>query len=240
MSELYLSRMVLNPRSRRVWRDLSDCYEMHRTVMNLFDRLNSAREDGRVLYRVEAGGIAARRPFVLLQSPCPPSWQVLPDGYLLEGVEGNPDSKRIDHVLARVEAGACLRFRLRANPTRKIRKEGGDEGVVRPARVDIRGSDRLVEWIGRKARQGGFDLLHVDAHDERIEVPDVRSTAGDRVRGKKRANGTRHDLTFAAVVFDGHLRVREPAHFVETVKRGIGSAKGFGFGLLSLAPARME
>jgi hypothetical protein len=34
------------------------------------------------------------------------------------------------------------------------------------------------------------------------------------------------------------LQVADPARLAETVETGIGSAKGFGFGLLSLAPAQ--
>lgn len=42
---------------------------------------------------------------------------------------------------------------------------------------------------------------------------------------------------FLAVRFDGLLEVTDPGKFLETLRAGIGSAKGFGFGLLSLAPA---
>jgi len=38
------------------------------------------------------------------------------------------------------------------------------------------------------------------------------------------------------VRFDGTLEVTEPEIFLETVRQGIGSGKGLGFGLLSLAP----
>jgi CRISPR system Cascade subunit CasE len=39
-----------------------------------------------------------------------------------------------------------------------------------------------------------------------------------------------------AVEFRGILTVTDPARFRETFARGIGSAKGFGFGMLALAP----
>ena len=42
-------------------------------------------------------------------------------------------------------------------------------------------------------------------------------------------------LTHVAVRFDGLLEVTDPVKFLETLRAGIGSAKGFGFGLLSLA-----
>jgi CRISPR system Cascade subunit CasE len=48
-------------------------------------------------------------------------------------------------------------------------------------------------------------------------------------------NGVIRKMTHLAVQFDGVLEVTDPAKFLETVRQGIGSAKGFGFGLLSLA-----
>ena len=45
------------------------------------------------------------------------------------------------------------------------------------------------------------------------------------------------DGRFFAMRFDGLLGVTDPVQFLEALRAGIGSAKGFGFGLLSLAPA---
>jgi len=42
-------------------------------------------------------------------------------------------------------------------------------------------------------------------------------------------------LRLLAVTFDGLLRVTNVPRFVETLQAGIGSGKGLGFGLLSLA-----
>ncbi|MGI6156807.1 MAG: type I-E CRISPR-associated protein Cas6/Cse3/CasE, partial [Enterococcus lemanii] len=46
-------------------------------------------------------------------------------------------------------------------------------------------------------------------------------------------------LSHLAVRYDGLLRVRSSEVFGEALAAGIGSAKGFGFGLLSLAPAAL-
>ena len=42
-------------------------------------------------------------------------------------------------------------------------------------------------------------------------------------------------MTHQAVRFEGVLQVVDPVAFQQTLRCGIGSAKGFGFGLLSLA-----
>ena len=41
------------------------------------------------------------------------------------------------------------------------------------------------------------------------------------------------------VQFRGTLEVIDPERFIETYQSGIGSAKGFGFGLLLLAPVKL-
>ena len=78
-------------------------------------------------------------------------------------------------------------------------------------------------WLQRKAEQGGFRLLSVRASDD----PDV----GGWARGDDR----RHKLKLFAVRFDGLLQIVDPQRLQETIRHGIGSGKGLGFGLLSLA-----
>jgi CRISPR system Cascade subunit CasE len=45
-------------------------------------------------------------------------------------------------------------------------------------------------------------------------------------------------MTFAAVTFDGLLRIVDADRFRAALVQGIGSAKAYGFGLLSIGPAR--
>ena len=80
----------------------------------------------------------------------------------------------------------------------------------------------------RKAEAGGFRMLSVNSVAEGKIGGDVRTDVTAR---------TTHNLTLLAVRFDGVLQVTDPDQLVEAVRHGIGSAKGFGFGLLSLAPA---
>jgi CRISPR system Cascade subunit CasE len=58
-------------------------------------------------------------------------------------------------------------------------------------------------------------------------------SATDTVLGWQ--NGRR--MEWLSAQFDGHLQVLDGGKFTDTVASGIGSAKSFGFGLLSLAPA---
>ena len=108
--------------------------------------------------------------------------------------------------------GQTLRFRLRANPT--LRRAGTGK---RQALYDI---GEQHGWLKRKGEASGFHVLGAMAHrQERLQA--------------KRQDKT---VTLFAVTFDGDLQVVNPERFRAALGTGIGSAKGFGMGLLSLAP----
>ena len=48
---MYLSRLILNPRSRQVQKELADPYQLHRTIMAAFPDV--LPPDERVLFRVD-------------------------------------------------------------------------------------------------------------------------------------------------------------------------------------------
>ena len=71
---------------------------------------------------------------------------------------------------------------------------------------------------------GGASLLSVNlTHDELVTTKVVRKNES-------------HELQYTAVLFDGTLQVHDPIRLQQTLQAGIGSGKGLGFGLLSLAP----
>jgi CRISPR system Cascade subunit CasE len=156
---------------------------------------------------------------LLVQSWTLPDWSWLAEarsrGYLLLVGEPNPAVKSFDLDLA---PGQMLAFRLRANPTVKRRFNKVDH-----KRVGIYGEEKQIEWLQRKGEPAGFRL--VSARTSRQE--DIQRTISRK--------GKKHKLKLAAVQFDGLVQVTDPDRLRQTVRQGIGSAKGFGFGLLSLA-----
>lgn len=115
---MYLSRLVMNPRSRRTQQELTAPYEMHRTLMSAFPE-NMSRDE-RVLFRVDIDHHTGV-PTVLVQSQRPANWSLLKveSDYLLHAKslgQPNPAQKQF-HL--QVNAGQRLSFRLRANPAFK-------------------------------------------------------------------------------------------------------------------------
>jgi CRISPR system Cascade subunit CasE len=224
---MHLSRLILNPRNRSAKSDLADCHEMHCTVLNAFpqDEAHMPRARWKVLYRMEVAGTG--RVTLLVQSDIAPVWSHLPAGYLAEAPD-NPGCKRIDGVYASLGLDRVLSFRLRANPPKRVARDGDP---LLGSRVELQTYKEQLDWLGRKAEGGGFALVAVRV---RPELSDVRAVTGDKLRGGKRKGG---GLVFGSVLFDGHLRITDANLFRQTLVSGIGTGKAYGFGLLSIAPA---
>lgn len=238
---MYLSRLILNPRSRPARRDAAIPYEMHKTLMRAFGNDGEAKP-GRVLWRLDADRRSGRWT-ILVQSEREPAWsRVLssqgPDYLLVPGESGigeNPACKRIDLDTMGLETGHRLRFRLRANPTRKVATSSKADRLAGKARSNGRRLAHLTEnsqrsWLERKGKAGGFRILGVRVSQE--DSPRGMSKGTQRTGG-----GSGRRVSMLSVRYDGVLEVTDGALFHKAVCGGIGSGKAMGFGLLSLAPA---
>ncbi|MBI2864067.1 MAG: type I-E CRISPR-associated protein Cas6/Cse3/CasE [Chloroflexi bacterium] len=246
---LYLSRLVLNPRSRRVMSEMAHPYEMHRTLMCAFPEATDkekakAREEFGVLFRAD---VDDRKPEikVYVQSRLVPNWSFLDglDDYLAANAE-MPDPKPIMQAYQKLRNGQILAFSLRANPTKRIAKDGDK---LKGKRVELQSEQEQIDWLIRKGQgreegaPGGFELVMKEVEDadgalSLIPCVDVRPEG--KQKGYKRDGEQRQTTTHLAVLFEGLLRVTDTDAFLETIRQGIGPAKAYGFGLLSIAPHR--
>jgi len=185
-----------------------------------------------LLYRIEPSREA--RVSILAQSVTEPDWSRLPEWCTED------QTKSVVAFYDRIATGQTLTFRLRANPT-KIAGERPDGGhLVNARRKVLRDPVMQIEWLVRAGERSGFDpvFVHVArrAPDGTItgtvDVPDVRIVPEPDVRG----NGNR---TLGSVRFEGRLTVRDADQFRRTLADGVGRGKAYGFGLLSVAPARL-
>jgi CRISPR system Cascade subunit CasE len=225
---MYLSRLILNPRSRQVRRELADVHELHRTVCAAFpSEIFVENQSSGVLFRVEVHPRTGT-PTLLVQSQHPPDWGFLSapgKDYLLGADElplevENPAVKAVDVAL---QPGQTLAFRLRANPTKRLGKDAGEK---HHQRVGLMREEEQLKWLKRKMEAAGASLVSVNTANE------------TRAGGKLFRDDEKHTLSFVSVQFDGVLQVQDPSKLLETLRAGVGSGKGLGFGLLSLAPVR--
>ncbi|HEX6937941.1 MAG TPA: type I-E CRISPR-associated protein Cas6/Cse3/CasE [Longimicrobiales bacterium] len=209
--KLYLSRLLLSPANAQVRAELRSPYEMHRTLSKAFPFEHGTGGGDVVAERVLFRVDPPTRSGaipVLVQSRNRPDWSALTAS---DGYHAEPPAvKEFEPSFA---AGQRFAFRLRANPT--VKRNG--------KRFGLYGEREQAEWLHRKGAQGGF-------------VPErFGAVIEDRMLRMERKDDR---MEFLAVRFDGVLRVLEPEALLATLATGIGSAKAFGFGLLSLAPIR--
>lgn len=227
---MYLTRLFLDPTSRSVRFDAANPEGLHKTVMRLFppDAGPEPRKAHAVLHRLDEspGG----RLMLLVQSRSKPALGNLLPGYLLDlsrdpelalsGVADNASTRNVEDERKAINVGERFAFRLKGNATKKIGTKSGPDGKrVHGKRVPVRGDDARLEWLRRHAKVAGFSLLAA-------RVSEVAP------RGR--------EVRVAGVVFEGVLEVLDPSSFRKALEDGIGPAKAFGFGLLSLSRARQE
>lgn len=223
---MYLTRMQLNAGSGTARREALDCQALHRRLMSAIPRQHrEPRAAAAMLFRMDRDRRTGAM-WLYVQSQDALDWTQLPPHYL---VEGSLDQKGLDGAYAAIRPGMVLAFRLRANPTRKIDTRSSPSGERRNGRrVPLRDEDAALQWLARKGEQAGFAIVQATA-----SVEDLRH--GTRQEGS--GNKASRRLTFASTLFQGYLRVTDADVFRGTLTAGIGTAKAYGFGLLSVAPA---
>jgi CRISPR system Cascade subunit CasE len=254
-ADLYLSRLILNLHCRRVWSELAHPYEMHRTLMLAFPQVPpedkvKARDKFGVLFRAD-GDEPRGRVTVYVQSHVQPDWSSLDNlsDYLCADADPpNPACKEVVKAYARLRNGQVVSFRLRANPTKRVGTPSAGDDALKGKRVGLVREEEQIAWLMRKGQErerdkpGGFELLMKqvkDANGDILQVPRVHVCPEGKQRGHKKKAGHSQNMTHLAVCFDGLLRITNAGAFRETLGSGIGPAKAFGFGLLSIAPVRI-
>jgi len=214
---MFLSRVLLTPARKRHLDVLTDCYQMHQFIASAFPD-NDVRH--RPLFRPEEGNTGKWE--LIVQSLTQPDWDRA-QACLGSSVEAS--TKEFSYpVFIRTQK---LRFRIRANPVKTIRG-GRDEkkdsrGNLKRIRVPLVNDEQQLTWLRGKLSSYGARLVQTQIQQE------------GKVHGHKGRNGA-GSVTLYAARFDGTLEVEDNERFQRALQAGIGPAKGFGFGLLSVAP----
>lgn len=215
---MHLSHLTLNPKRRDVLRDLASSYDLHRTLLRAFpDR--DAGGAGKVLFRVEHS-TTDTSPVVLVQSEKQPDWSQLPAGYAavkpVKSLKFTTDVDPLSEAVV-IRNGDLFRFRLVANPT--VKRNG--------KRHALRTPEEQTAWLHRKAELSGFGVP-----ENGVAILSLGRRDSPR---RERQDGGTTTMSHEGTRFEGVLRVTDASLMIQALEGGIGSAKGFGFGLLSLA-----
>ncbi|MFD4953753.1 type I-E CRISPR-associated protein Cas6/Cse3/CasE [Streptomyces sp. NPDC058451] len=255
---MFLTRFRVNTARPGARRLLSSPQAMHAAVMSSFPTLlptDTPPSDGpRVLWRLDHTTRAevvlyvvspdrpdlthlveqAGWPAAAAADPAEPGWQSRPYGPLLD----------------RLATGDRWSFRLTANPVHHARRKD-DEPTKRTAHLT---PVHQMGWLLKRQETCGFRVLekpdgkrllpsgttHTKQphHGDRYEltVRDQRALAFEKSRTTATQGGRRAPVSLVTVTFDGRLEVTDPELLRRALTQGIGKAKAYGCGLLTLAP----
>ena len=135
-------------------------------------------------------------------------------------------SRSYEPLLERIDNGQIYAFRLAANAVHSGRRTSEVERTQRFGHVTVA---QKLEWLLSRASGFGF-AFPKSATGE----PDVAVVGSRRLRFARQGKRASIDLS----EFAGHLEVTDPDQLRTVLTSGVGHARAYGCGLLTLAAPR--
>lgn len=251
---MHLTRFRLNSARPGARRLLASPQSLHAAVMASFPHLlptDTTTEGPRVLWRLDHN--ARAEVLLYIVSPDLPDLTHLVEqaGWPAAHTPQTPGwhTRPYTPFLDRITQGDTYAFRLTANPVHHIRRKDG-EPTKTTAHIT---PTHQMGWLLNPERQerAGF-RINDKPHDQRLlpaglthqrrphhgdlhtlTVRDERTLTFAKNRDTPSA---RHQVKVVTVTYDGHLTVTDPQALRRTLTQGIGRAKAYGCGLMTLAP----
>jgi CRISPR system Cascade subunit CasE len=229
---MYLTRFRINTGRVGARKLLASPQTMHAAVMTSFAEAPALSGDNpRVLWRLDRNSNADTHLFIV--SP------MRPDLTHLVEQAGWPTTARWDtfnyaSFLKHLAKGDTWRFRLTANPVHSIRRHVGE-----PTKVTAHlGPSHQLGWLLKRQEKAGFKVVEKPPGKQLIPDRDTHDLLiRDRRQLRFAKRGSDGQIALVAVTFDGRLEITDPDAFRATLTQGLGRAKAYGCGLMTLAPA---
>ncbi|MBH5337622.1 type I-E CRISPR-associated protein Cas6/Cse3/CasE [Streptomyces pactum] len=253
---MYLTRFRFNTARPEARRLLGSPHRLHGAVNMAFPEPPPREGTGpRVLWRLDSA--PANRVDLFISSPSPPDLTHLVEqaGWPSLGEQGW-STFAYGEFLDALRQGDIWAFRLTANPVHHIRRDVDAPGTPtrRTAHVTPR---HQIGWLLKHQERAGFTVLErpagvesatagtdyeVVVHDRtpvRFGKPtDAGTGASGTGQGRGRRAPDSPDVRFTRATFDGRLRITDLTVFRRTLTHGLGKAKAYGCGLMTLTPVR--
>ena len=207
---MFLSRIQMNPQCYNSRKAIGSPQILHASVENCF---SSGESKERKLWRLDT---LNDRLFLLLLCHTRPDFSHFSEQFC-QGAVG--ETKDYDALLERIQIGQKWNFRLRGNTTHNAKVAENTRGKVY-AHVTI---EQKREWLIKKALHCGFTL-----EEGLFDVVETEML-------NFRRNSAKSPVTIGVSVFEGVLEITDEIHFRQALVQGIGRAKAYGCGLLTIA-----
>ncbi|MCX4993529.1 type I-E CRISPR-associated protein Cas6/Cse3/CasE [Streptomyces sp. NBC_00568] len=253
---MYLTRFRFNAARTGARRLLSSPQSLHAAVMFSFPDLlpntgtgPSLSEKPRVLWRVDRN--AAADVLLYIVSPDQPDLtHLVEQAGWPAAAKANPDkpgwqSLPYEPFLNQLTVGSSWAFRLTANPVHHIRRQDTEPTKRTGHTTPL----HQMKWLLDPARQENAGFRVCKTADNPGLLPNGSAHPGDNfelaVRDQRILSFTKSraaarqspPITLLTVTFDGRLEVMDPERLRLTLAKGLGKAKAYGCGLMTLAPA---
>ncbi|MDN3357338.1 type I-E CRISPR-associated protein Cas6/Cse3/CasE [Actinomadura sp. DC4] len=228
---MYLTRFRVNTQRVPARRLLSSPQMLHAAVLSSFAEPPTQNADGpRVLWRLDRNSNAETHLFIV--SPDKPDLT-----HLVEQAgwptTGGWQTLEYAPFLSRLTKGDRWAFRLTANPVHSIRRTDKE-----PTKVTAHVTPRhQMQWLLDRQEKAGFTIAE-KPQERRLTEGDVHELiVHDRRQIAFKKKGNTRPVSLATATFDGRLEITDPDTFRRTLTSGIGRAKAYGCGLMTLARA---
>lgn len=210
---MYLTKFPINRVRRGALKLLGSPQAMHAAVLSAFPP-TPAPSEGRVLWRVDRDGPST---VLYLLSPSRPDLTHLVEQAGWPASDAEPwQTRSYETLLARLTVGQEWAFRLRANPVKAAKDIG-----KRVPHVTV---DQQIGWLQSRCEGHGFTIPD-GQFGPAVTVTERGVVSFGRAGGR---------VTLATAQFDGLLVIKDLEAFRSALMNGIGRAKGYGCGLLTI------
>lgn len=221
---MFLTRVQLNSARAGTRKLLSSPQVGHAAVMAAFPPA-PASGNGRVLWRIDRRDTEIA---LYVVSPTEPDFT-----HVVEQA-GWPTTtawatRKYQPLLDNLTHGQQWHFRLTANPVRSAMDRTTEAPLTRGKRTGLTADDQM-SWLQGRANDNGFRLG--TCRSPQGDIPDATVTHRSTLRFR-RGPAT---VTLSTATYEGILIVTDPLKLQAALVNGIGRAKGYGCGLLTLAP----
>ncbi|WP_424536675.1 type I-E CRISPR-associated protein Cas6/Cse3/CasE [Sphaerisporangium viridialbum] len=228
---MHMTRFRFNTARIGARRVLSSPQMLHAAVMSSFAEIPEPGEDGeRVLWRIDHNSKA--ETYLYLVSPDKPDLT-----HLVEQAgwpkTGGWQTYDYGSFLSRLATGQRWAFRLTANPVHTARRRD-DEPTKLTAHVGLR---HQRDWLLKRQENAGFKVVEKPPERRLAPQDEHELIVHDRRQLAFRKSGQRQQVTLVTVTYDGRLEITDVEAFRRTLVRGLGKAKAYGCGLMTLAEA---
>lgn len=237
----YLSRVLLNPKRAETRRFFANPQAVKGAILGEFAEQPVSE---RVLWRLDhqrIPGSDAYQGELLILTQSRQGWTGLVERVGYPGSDGGAATVRdYGPVLSSVALGREFAFRTRVNPVQNTVNlaHPNKSEAARFARDNHRRSVRVAHRT--VSAQTGWFLQHTEKWGFRLPEgsaggPNMRLVDRGRLDFTKRADGFGHRVRLGTATFEGVLEVTDTETFMASLLSGVGPAKGYGCGLITLA-----